>query len=606
MSSFFSELKRRNVVRVGVAYAVASWVIMQIIDVVVEPLNLPDWTATLVLVLLLIGLPVALIFSWAYELTPEGVKKTEEVDADASITHSTGRRLDRMIIGALVIAVALLVGDRFVPSSGEAPPVAPPVESVGQSIAVLPFLNLSEDKSNEYFSDGLSEELLNVLSQFPDLKVAGRTSSFAFKGKNQDLRLIGQALSVSTILEGSVRKQQNRVRITAQLIRVSDGFHIWSETFDRELEDIFAVQEEIATAIARALAIEMDIAPGQSLVRARTSNMAAYNHYLEARTLIARRLDLGQSIQLLSEVTRQDPDFAPAWGALAQAHALALYYGPEAPQQALVGAETAARRALELDPNLATAHSVLGDVNRDRFQWMEAKNHYLRAFELNPDDVELLSQYSQMLTRVRRFDAAMPYAQKAVELDPLSWIRLTIYGQLLYISGDKEAGWQHVERAMALSGRTGGYVMQTAVGMAFDDGDVDKVVALLRNKDVLPDLKAFPDEFFGLLDDRRAALEYLAAHFRDDSRLTVLNLYWAVYLDDMELAQEMIEFSLEEAEKYNSIFDFTWLNHDFQRQMRQTETFKDAFRRLGILDYWRADGWPEDCRPLEGDDFECD
>ncbi|MCH8203182.1 MAG: hypothetical protein IH996_08760 [Proteobacteria bacterium] len=603
MSSFFDELKRRNVVRVGVAYLVAGWVIMQIIDVVVEPLRLPDWTATLVLVLLLVGLPVALIFSWAYEITPEGVKKTHEVDADASITHSTGRKLDRMIIGALAIAVAFLVYDRFVPPSGQ----APPVESVGQSIAVLPFLNLSEDKSNEYFSDGLSEELLNVLSQFPDLKVAGRTSSFAFKGKNQDLRLIGQALSVSTILEGSVRKQQNRVRITAQLIRVSDGFHIWSEIYDRELEDIFAVQEEIATAIARALAVEMDIAPGQSLVRARTTNMAAYDLYLEGRAEVAKRGDFGRAIRVLGEATRQDPNFAPAWSALAQAHALSLYYIGKPPDQALIAAEISAKRALEADPDLASAHSVMGDILRDRSDLIAAEKSYKRALDLNPDEIEANSQYAQLLMRTFLYKQALPYADKAAELDPLAAIHRSVRSLLWYATGRKEDGLREIETGLSLRGEVvGGYLIQGLVGMAIDQGDIERAIEFSRYPRVRPDIAGYRSEFLDHLDDPTAALALLKTSAMENPQHWALNIYWAVHLGDLALAEDVLRFTLEEALKDNSFLDWTWMSLPFLGPLRNTGASKDLLRKSGMLDFWQARGWPELCRPLNGDDFECD
>ncbi|MEE8294596.1 MAG: hypothetical protein V3R64_02690, partial [Sphingomonadales bacterium] len=236
MNNFFNELKRRNVVRVAIAYAVVSWVALQLVDVLDEILSLPEGFGKAVLIILLIGLPIVLVFSWAYEVTPEGVMKTAEVDASKSITHGTGQKINKLIIGGLVLAVAFLLVDKFFISGNG----VEQAETGEASIAVLPFVNMSDDAANAYFADGLSEELLNVLAKVPDLKVAGRTSSFQFKGDNLDLVEIGKTLGVDHILEGSVRKQGNRVRITAQLIRASDGFHMWSETYDRDLEDIFA------------------------------------------------------------------------------------------------------------------------------------------------------------------------------------------------------------------------------------------------------------------------------------------------------------------------------------------------------------------------------
>ena len=239
MASVWEELKRRNVVRVAIAYVIVSWLVLQMTDVLIPLLALPEWIGRLIFLILLIGFPLAIFFAWAFELTPEGIKKEKHVDRSASVTHVTGRKLDFVIISVLTAALILFAVDKFylTPSSNQV------VESVREvvatdiqrSIAVLPFVNMSSDPEQEYFSDGLSEEILNLLAKVPDLKVIGRTSSFAFKGKNEDLRGIGKALDVSTVLEGSVRKSGDRVRITAQLIDVSNGAHLWSETYDRTL-----------------------------------------------------------------------------------------------------------------------------------------------------------------------------------------------------------------------------------------------------------------------------------------------------------------------------------------------------------------------------------
>ncbi|MBT8067729.1 MAG: adenylyl cyclase, partial [Gammaproteobacteria bacterium] len=239
--SIFAELKRRNVFRVGIAYLVASWVLMQVVDVISPVFELPEWAPKLIFLLLAIGLVPALIFAWAFELTPEGIKRESEVSPEGSITRSTGRKLNFVIIGFLVAAVALLLVERQL-KTGDVPEAATEVATAAdtgaRSIAVLPFVNMSSDAEQEFFSDGITEEILNSLASVKELKVAGRTSSFAFKGQNDDLRRIGDALGVEHILEGSVRKAGAKVRITAQLIQVDDGFHLWSETYDRELTDV--------------------------------------------------------------------------------------------------------------------------------------------------------------------------------------------------------------------------------------------------------------------------------------------------------------------------------------------------------------------------------
>ncbi len=251
--SFIDELRRRNVFRVGIAYTIATWVLLQITEVITPILDLPDWAPKLIFVILAVGFVPALIFAWAFELTPEGIKKEKDVDRTESITHHTGRKLDFVIIAVLVLAVGLLLTDRVFQSKGPEPEVGEIVATSSRSIAVLPFVNISSDKEQEYFSDGITEEILNSLASVKELKVAGRTSSFAFKGQNQDLRRIGELLGVDHILEGSVRKAGTTVRITAQLVQVEDGFHLWSDTYDRELTDVFAIQDEIANEILKQL-----------------------------------------------------------------------------------------------------------------------------------------------------------------------------------------------------------------------------------------------------------------------------------------------------------------------------------------------------------------
>jgi len=250
--SFFSELRRRNVFRVGIAYSIATWALLQIVDVIAPMFELPDWAPKLIFVILAVGFVPALIFAWAFELTPEGLKHERDVNREESITGDTGRKLDFIIIGVLALAIALLLVDRYIGTSTPEPHQV--AEEAGEkSIAVLPFVNMSSDAEQEFFSDGITEEILNSLASVKELKVAGRTSSFAFKGQSDDLRKIGDTLGVEHILEGSVRKSGTKVRITAQLIQVEDGFHMWSETYDRELTDIFKIQDEIAEQILVAL-----------------------------------------------------------------------------------------------------------------------------------------------------------------------------------------------------------------------------------------------------------------------------------------------------------------------------------------------------------------
>ena len=281
--SFFAELKRRNVFRVGIAYAVATWVLLQVMDIITPILDLPEWAPKLIFVFLAVGLVPALILAWAFELTPEGLKKEKDVDRSASITNVTGRKLDYAIIAALLVAVGMLVADRYAVD-----PEPAVTASVTKSIAVLPFVNISSDPEQEFFSDGITEEILNALASVKELKVAGRTSSFAFKGRNEDLRKIGAMLGVEHILEGSVRKVGTTVRITAQLVQVADGFHMWSATYERELTDIFAIQDEIATEILKQLKAQLLDEVIEDLTSQRT-DPEVYELYLLAKQRLYNR-----------------------------------------------------------------------------------------------------------------------------------------------------------------------------------------------------------------------------------------------------------------------------------------------------------------------------
>jgi len=379
--SLFEELKRRNVIRVALGYAVVAWLILQVADIILNNVEAPPWAFWLILLILGIGLLLVVIFSWVFEMTPEGLKLEREVDRSQSITAQTGKKLDRLITGVLVLALAYFVVDKFVlsagreqalieaalensgdPSAAQQGSPATPAEPA-KSIAVLPFVNMSEDAGNEYFSDGISEEILNALARVKELQVAGRTSSFAFKGQNQDLRQIGDALGVEHILEGSVRKAGDRVRITAQLVKVDDGFHLWSDTYDRELTDVFAIQDEIATAILQELKAAL-LEEATPLVSSTRTLAEAYELYLLAKQRMYERteLTLQSAAELLDRAIAIDPNYAPAYAQRGIANLLLseTSYGTIPQAQANAQAKLYLDKALELDPDLAEAWAGLG------------------------------------------------------------------------------------------------------------------------------------------------------------------------------------------------------------------------------------------------------
>ena len=361
--SFIEELKRRNVFRVGIAYAIATWVLLQITEVITPILGLPDWAPKLIFVILAVGFIPALIFAWAFELTPEGIKKEKEVDRSESITHHTGRKLDYAIIAVLLLAVGLLLTDRFFQSKDTEPEVGEIVVTSSQSIAVLPFVNISSDKEQEYFSDGITEEILNALASVKELKVAGRTSSFAFKGQNQDLRKIGELLGVDHVLEGSVRKSGTTVRITAQLVQVEDGFHLWSDTFDRELTDVFAIQYEIATEILNQLKAQL-LGEEPPVIVSQRTDPEVYDLYLLAKQRLydRTRLTIESAVELLDQAIAKDPAYAPAYAQRGIATFLLSdrSYGTIPLAEALVQGKRFIDAALEIDQQVAEAWAGLG------------------------------------------------------------------------------------------------------------------------------------------------------------------------------------------------------------------------------------------------------
>jgi len=339
--SFFEELKRRNVFRVGIAYLVVAWLVMQVADVVINNVGAPGWVFQIIMLVLAIGFPLALIFAWAFEMTPDGLKKEKDVDRSQSITSATGRKLDRMIIGVLAVAVVYLLLDKLVltPQEGSEPfsqqvveqtandgekraltPATPAQAKKNASVAVLPFVNMSGDADNEYFSDGLTETLLHMLANLPDLQVAARTSSFAFKGKNESIKTIANALGVANVLEGSVQKAGDRVRITAQLIRADDGFHVWSQHYDRTLDDIFAIQDEIAGDVASALGTSLLGNEVTDLHAVDTTDLDAYDDYLKGlqQQAIFSYSSLDEAENHFKKALAHDPDFDDARLALAR------------------------------------------------------------------------------------------------------------------------------------------------------------------------------------------------------------------------------------------------------------------------------------------------
>lgn len=446
----FDELKRRNVFKVAAAYLVTAWLLAQIADVVLEAIAAPALVMQVFLLALALGFPIAVIIAWAFELTPDGVKRERDVDRESSITRQTGRKLDYSIIALLVVALGYFVwesrfkDDPTVSGAGQQASVAgdrtaknpgnEDISSPDKSIAVLPFVNLSSDPEQEFFSDGISEELLNVLAQFPDLRVAARTSSFQFKGDNRDIGEIADLLKVGHVLEGSVRKSGTQLRITAQLIDAASGFHLWSQTYDRELADVFAIQDEISAAIGEALKAKLALQGDdtEALPRvAEAGNTAAYEAFLKGRYLINQRgnLAISEARRQLEKSVRLDPEFAPAHAQLAIAITLLLNSASTYGDLSLAEVDRLAsphiEKALALRPDLAEAYGALALLNLNRNNNDEALSYAEQAMKLNPAYTDVVNWKNNALGALGRYRESVQVIDKLLQIDPLS-----VVGQL--------------------------------------------------------------------------------------------------------------------------------------------------------------------------------
>jgi TolB-like protein len=456
----FSELKRRNVLRMAVLYVLAGWLIMQVVGVLMDLGSVPERIGPAVLPLLAIGFPIALVLSWFYEVTPEGIALEKDIDAAESITRVTGRRMDFIVIALLGAAVLMFAYDKWW--------IGPPPE---KSVAVLPFVNMSDDPEQGYFSDGVSEELLNVLAKFPDLKVPARQSSFAFKDKNLPIAEIGSQLNVAHVVEGSVRRSGDRLRITAQLINAEDGYHLWSETFDRELEDVFAIQDEIAREIGNALRIEFAAAGGDKVPTSviRAASVDAYDVYLEGRNLVHNRDpdSLANAVRHFERALRLDANFAPAHAQLAIAAILEVQAGSRLLEDARIVAVPHIERALELEPELSEAHGASALLALNKIDLENAISHAERALALNPGYSDALTWKANALEGLSFYEESVEAFGQVLKVDPLNIIGLRNYAGKLGDRGRTAEAHELADRLITVS-PLWAYDLHTVTSLLFE------------------------------------------------------------------------------------------------------------------------------------------
>jgi TolB-like protein/tetratricopeptide (TPR) repeat protein len=610
MANFLAELKRRNIYRVGALYLVVAWVLLQLIANVAPILELPPWVARAFLLLLVIGFPLAILLAWTRE--PEG---------DPTQRAMTGR-LDWALMGALVVVIALVMYQQFAPpriaETQQASVAAARLNSAAQdgaiSIAVLPFVNLSSDAEQEFFSDGMTEEITTALAKIPDLRVVGRTSAFQFKGRSQDLRAIGQALSATHLLEGSVRKEGNRLRITAQLIQSENGVHVWAENYDRELTGVFAIQEDIATAIAGALRTPLGLKPGERLVSSRTNNLEAYQEFLRLRAEFRARGVSPNFLPDLEKLVARNPSFAPAWGLLAIRYVtipsldFAIWSRSAEETRRLVQggilkSEQAAREAIRLDPKLAIGYGQLAYIETSRHNLVSAEDLIRQALALDPNDPDLLGFQGSLLARMGRLNEAVAFAEQARALEPLVPIYSTGLGHTLLANGKTDAAIKILEanrptrppgqisfrneilaRAYAAAGRytdAAETILAIVPQTRYGDGGqlIVEAARLMRGAPLKTVSESLP-----VLPGR---LNFVYAYVGAPDRM-------------MEYPERALEVGLAGSTVSTLMFE------PLMAPVRKTDRFKKWARTAGLVDYWRERGWPEFCRPVGADDFVCD
>ena len=464
--SFYNELKRRNVFRVAIAYLAGAWLLIEVAGTLFPAFGVPDWAVRFVVIVLALGFLPALIISWAYELTSEGLKREKDVIRDRSITHVTSKRLDGITIGLIVVALTFILADRFWLSPRFEERSKAPVEAVTgheqtsepesiefqsppNSIAVLPFVNMSDDAANEYFSDGISEELLNLLAKIPELRVISRSSAFSFKGQNLELTEIAERLNVAHILEGSVRKAGNQVRITAQLIEVKTDTHLWSQTYDRTLENIFAIQDEIALSVVRQLRVML---LGEAAPKAATTDPEAYALFLQSRHVANRYTKEAQEQAelLLKEALAIDSEFAPAWNSLGDIYLSQEVFGRSV-DEAKELAYAAYQQALTIDPGYAPTYASLSQLARLDFDYAAADNYLQQVLKLETGLADSRDTAASLMRTFGRFEKSIDLARKSIALDPVRAAAYTNLGYSCYYALRNDEAATAFRKALSLN-----------------------------------------------------------------------------------------------------------------------------------------------------------
>jgi TolB-like protein len=616
--TLFNELKRRNVIRVALFYTIAAWLLVQVAETVLPLFDVPDGVLRGLVILLVLGFVPALVLAWVFELTPQGLKRETDPALSDAMREQGARRLNIAVIVLLLLAIGMFGYERLRGNSAPPPPVAqvpgelaPAAAAEPQSIAVLAFADLSPDRDQEYFGDGIAEEILNALVRLPGLRVAGRTSSFHFKGRNEDLRSIGAALGVAHILEGSVRKQGERLRITAQLVRGADGFHLWSETYDGTDADIFALQERIAREVTRELKVALGTGDDQRLVNAGTANPEAYALYLRANDIFNRRETerYEEGIAAARQALRLDPGYARAHSRLAT-----LYYlwtavaAPDRYDALTAEATRQARSALEIDPGLAEPHAVLALLLQGDRRYADSADAIQRAIAIDPNDSTTLFWGALLQCLVGAIELCERELDHVLMLDPLLPNALGWRARLYISAGDSATAERMIERAreagLSWAGIATGWI-------AFERGD--RAAAQVQTEEV--------HRIFGAGLTPEAASTFAAARAGDlqaqEPSRAMIDDYLGTSPARINALVPLTLVSMGDVERGLEVFaDHPTTNEAlFLGEVMGTRWYPDAWtspafpaflRKTGIADYWDRFGAPEQCRKDGDGDYRCE
>jgi len=599
---FLGEMKRRHVFRNGLFYILCAWLVIQFGHVMAEDTGAPAWVMGLVITFLVAGFPIALFFSWNFAWTKQGIRKESDVDLNPNLVRRSGHKLDVITMALLAAVVGMALLDKFMPQPPgmaqqganvqpyvEPEPLRPIIEN---SIAVLPFVNMSAEENQDYFSDGLSEELLNVLTKVDGLYVASRTSSFAFKGQEQSIHKIASTLRVANILEGSVRKVGDRLRITAQLIDASNDVHLWSDSYDRDMTDIFQIQDEIANAIVQALATELGVG-GLSAVNvvSATSNLDAYDLYLKAREMFIARENLPTSWALLEQAVYMDSEFARAWEALAAVHSVATSWFPGDGIDHESLALAAAHKSLELDPDLSMPHAVIGMKHQVTGEgYAGAIANLGKALENDPKNASAWLWRGITFFDLGYIEKALADFEQCLVADP-GYLNCRQYEAMTLMTlGQIEEGVKKFEATLDANFHS---TDDTFVSYYVHTGQraMALAIAALAMRDQFAPIKHWVEAIENPDEDH-------------SSRVAIFNQWGAAHgitVCDMD----SLAIALRQDQCLASVENATQLWLPETAWFRKKPAFKE-FVNQHLMAYWQENGFPPQCRALEDGDFECD